>query len=76
MGQLSNCIIQMCLFICVINDEKVPGLGSVLKYMNENSSSKHDPAINEHHYHITKNSITKKHITYTILIKPDLIILR
>ena len=30
-------------------------------------SSKDEPATNEHHYRITNNNITKKHITYTIL---------
>ena len=36
---------------------KVGGLESLLKYMTENFSTKDDPAINEHHYHITKKSI-------------------
>ena len=38
----------------IINDEQVPGLDSILNYMNENLFSKDEPAINEHHYHITK----------------------
>ena len=36
------------------NDEKVAGLESLLNYLNENFVAKDDPAINEHHYHITK----------------------
>ena len=39
-----------------INDTKAGGLESLLNYMNENFFSKDDPAINEHHYHITKNN--------------------
>ena len=52
--ELGNNIIQMYQLIG-INCEKVPGLASILNYMNENPISKDDPAINEHHYHITKN---------------------
>ena len=43
--------------------------------MNENPVSKSGTAINEHHCQITKTT-TKKHIPYTILIKPKPIILR
>ena len=64
--ELGNNTVQMYHFIGVINDEKVYGLESTLNYMKENFFSKDDPAINEHHYHITKNNTTKKHITYTI----------
>ena len=44
----------MYQLIGITNDEKVPGLESILNYMNEISFSKDDPAISEHHYHITK----------------------
>ena len=44
----------MYQFIGDINDTKVGGLESLLNYMNENFFTKDDPAINEHHYHITK----------------------
>ena len=37
-----------------INDTKVAGLESLLNYMNENFFSKDEPAVNEHHYNITK----------------------
>ena len=47
-------VITMYQFIGVFNDNKVPGLESVLSYMNENFVSKDEPAVNEHHYHITK----------------------
>ena len=59
--QLGNNIITMYQLIGITNDEKVPGLESILNHMNN------DPAINEHHYHITikKKKTTKKHITYT-----------
>ena len=68
--ELGNNTIQMYQFLGVINDEKVGGLESLLHYMNEHFFSKDDPAINEHHYHIIKNNTTKRHITYTIEIKP------
>ena len=44
----------MYQLIGTISDEKVPGLESMLSYMNENFYSKDEPAINEDHYHITK----------------------
>ena len=50
--------------------KRIPGLASILNHMNENLFSKDEPAINEHHYHITKKTITKTRITYTIKIKP------
>ena len=49
-------IITMYQFIGDINDAEVGGLESLLYYMNENFFSKDDPAIIEHHYHITKNN--------------------
>ena len=49
-----NHILQMYQPIGIIHDEQVSGLESILNYMNENLFSKDDPAINEHHYHITK----------------------
>ena len=72
--ELGNGIIQMYQPIGIISDEKVPGLESILNHMRENFFRKDDPAINEHHYHITKNNRTKKTITYTILIKAKHII--
>ena len=62
--ELGNSVISMYQFIGPINDEKVAGLES-LNYMNENFFSKDEPAINEHHYHILKNNITKKQLTFT-----------
>ena len=74
-GELGNNIFQMYQLIGIINDGKVPGLESVLNDMKI-FFSKDDPAINEHHYHIIlKNNTTKRHITYTIQIKPKHIIL-
>ena len=52
--ETGNKFITMYQFNGDINDSKVPGLESVLNYMNENFFSKDDPAINEHHYHITR----------------------
>ena len=49
-----NDIIQVYQFISIISGEKVPGSESILNYMNKNSFSKDDPAINEHHYRISK----------------------
>ena len=56
----------MYQLISIISDKKVPGLESILNYMNEDLLNKDEPATNEHHYHITKVNITKNHITYTI----------
>ena len=47
-------VITMYQFVGDINDNKVPGLESVLTYMNENFFSKDEPAVNQHNYHITK----------------------
>ena len=44
--------------------------------MNENFFSNDEPAINEHHYRITKNNITKKQITFTTQIKPKRLTLK
>ena len=52
--ETGNTIFTMYQFIGEINDTKVGGLEPLLSYMNENFFSKDDPAINEHHYHITK----------------------
>ena len=52
--EIGNDVISMYQFIGDINDTKVAGLESLLNYMNEDFFSKDDPAINEHHYHITK----------------------
>ena len=55
--QIGGNIIQMYYFIGDINDTKVAGLESLLNYVNENSFSKDEPAVNEHYYHITKKTI-------------------
>ena len=43
-----------------INDTKVAGLEPLLHYMNENFSSKDEPSVNEHHYHITKKQYNEE----------------
>ena len=58
--ELGNNVITMYQFIGDINDTKAGGLESLLNYMNENFSSKDDPAINEHHYHITKTQYNEE----------------
>ena len=58
--ELGNNVISMYQFIGDINDTKVGGLESLLNYMNENFFTKDDPAINEHHYHITKKQHKEK----------------
>ena len=63
--ETGNNIITKYKFIGEISDTKVGGLESLLNYMNKNFFSKDDPAINEHHFHITKNNAMKKHITFT-----------
>ena len=55
--------------------EAFHGLTGILNYWNGNHCSKNDQVINGHHYHITKHSIIKKHITFTNSIKPAHIIL-
>ena len=45
-------IIQMYQFIGDIHDERVPGLESIINYINDNLFSKADPAVNEHYYNI------------------------
>ena len=52
--------ISMYQVIGPTNDEKVAGLGSLLNYMNENLFTKDDPAINEHHYRITKKQFNEE----------------
>ena len=46
--------IQMYQFTGNIDDTKIPGLESILNYMNENLFSKDEPAVNENYYNITK----------------------
>ena len=58
--ELGNNVITMYQFIGDINDTKVGGLESLLNYMNENFFSKGEPAINEHHYHITKKQYNEE----------------
>ena len=65
--ELGNNVITMYQFIGDINDTKVGGLESLLNYMNENFYSKDEPAINEHHYHITKKQYNEEtHNIYNI----------
>ena len=54
----------MYQFIGDINDTKVGGLESLLNYMNENFFSKDDPAVNEHHYHITGKQFNQDFTTH------------
>ena len=68
-AELGDNIITMYQFIGNINDTKVGGLDSVLTYMNENFFNKDGPAINEHHYHITKNNTMKRYIIFTMPVK-------
>ena len=59
-GELGNNVITMYKFIGDINGTKVGGLESLLNYMNENFFTKDDPAINEHHYHITRKQYNEE----------------
>ena len=62
-----NNFITMYQFIGDINDTKVAGLESLLNYMNENFFSKDEPAVNEHHYNITKKQYNEDiHNIYNI----------
>ena len=51
--ETGNNIFTMYQFIGETSDTKVGGPEPSLNYMNENFPNKDDPAINEHHYHIT-----------------------
>ena len=62
-------IIIMYQCIGETSDTKIGGLESLLNYMNENFFSKDDPAINEHHYHLTKDNTMKRYIIFTMSIK-------
>ena len=66
MDELGDNTFQMYQLIGIINDEKAGGLESLLNCMSEHFFSKDDPAISEHHYNITNNNATTRHITYTI----------
>ena len=50
-------VIQMYQFLGDIDDTKIPGLESILNYLNENFYSKADPAVNENYYNITKKTL-------------------
>ena len=56
-------IIQMYQLTGIIDDTKVAGLESLLNYINENSFSKDAPAVNEHHYHITRKQYNQDFTT-------------
>ena len=57
----------MYQFIGDTNDTKVGGLDSFLNYMTGNFFGKDEPAINEHHYHITKKQYNEEiHNIYNI----------
>ena len=58
--ELGNNVLTMYQFIGGINDTKAGGLESLLKYMSENFFIKDGPAINEHHYHMTKKQYNEE----------------
>ena len=59
-GELGKNVITMYQFIGDINDTKVGGLESLPNSMNENFFTKGGPAINEHHYRITKKQFNEE----------------
>ena len=59
-GELGNNVITMYQFIGDMNDTKAGGLEPLLNYMNENFFGKDEPAVNEHHYHITKKQYSEE----------------
>ena len=70
-------VVQMYQFLGEMSDTKIPGLESILNYINDNFFSKADPAINEHDYStIKKNNIMKIYMVFIISIKVNLITLR
>ena len=50
--------------------KRICGLESLLNWMS--CFSKDKPAINEHHYHITKNHTMKRYIIFTMSIKTNI----
>jgi len=66
LDEFGDNIITMYQFIGPINDTKVGGLESLLNYMNENFFSKDEPAVNEHHYHITRKQYNQDFSTHNI----------
>ena len=50
-------VVQMYQFLGEISDTKIPGLESILNYINDNFFSKADPAVNEHYYNTTKKTL-------------------
>ena len=48
------------------NDTKVGGLESLLNYMNESFFSKDEPAVDEHHFHITRKLYNQDFSTHNI----------
>ena len=66
LDELGENVITMYQFIGEINDTKVGGLESLLNYMNENFFSKDEPAVNEHHYHITRKQYNQDFSTHNI----------
>ena len=65
-NELGNNIIQMYQLIGTSNGEKVPGLESILNYMNENLLAKMNQPSTNTIITLLKTDTTKKHITYTI----------
>ena len=65
--ELGNSTIQVYQLIGIINDERVGGLESLLNHMSEHFFNKDDPAINEHHFRITKKRYNEEtHTIYNI----------
>ena len=58
--ELGNNVFTMYQFIGPINDEKLPGLESLLNYTTENFFTKAGPALSEHHYHIAKKQYNEE----------------
>ena len=66
-GEMGDNISQMYQFIVDINGTKVAGLEPLLNCMSENFLSKNEPAVNEHHCHITKQQYNEDiHDIYNI----------
>ena len=64
--EVGDNIITMYQFIGGINDTKVGELESLLNYMNENFFSKDEPAVHEHHCHITRQQYNQDFSTHSI----------
>ena len=62
--ELGNNGFTMYGFVGDINDNKVPGLESILNYINDSFFAKNEGAVNQHNYNTTKDNYFQDFATY------------